>query len=125
MEHFLGPNYVRFYRTSNYLNTPFKNPKQSAGKPAEITVTDQTHALFGRSFPVLSIYSSRCKYVEVLYKDCVTLRIPIISTNLVEPLNIKTTKLTLASLRQLISLAEESNLCHINPKTTGKNCRST
>jgi hypothetical protein len=114
------------YQTSNNLNTLFKNPNKSTNhRPTELTVIDQTHPLFGKSFPILSVGSLRCKYVLVTYKDENTLRIPITSTNLIEPQNTKTTKLNMTSLYTLISLAEESKLCHVNLVAIGKNCQVT
>src|SRR3989442_13243382 len=45
----------RYYRTINHLNTPLNNPTTlSAEERIDIEVTDPTHPLFGRRFPLRS-----------------------------------------------------------------------
>src|SRR5215831_13315313 len=45
----------RYYRTSTQVNTPLNNPRPLAEDDVtDIEVTDPTHPLFGRRFPILS-----------------------------------------------------------------------
>ena len=94
----------------------------------EIEVTDPTHPLFGRRFPVHSISApERCGiYVLVLYRDIFTLRIPLSASNLAPPRSASFTKLTCDSVAQLIALAEQCEaICLPDPQTSGDNCRPT
>ena len=61
-------------RTNYQLNTPFNNPLEE--NVTEIEVTDPTHPLFGRRFPVLSISSppQNPGHVLVSYREQMTLR---------------------------------------------------
>jgi hypothetical protein len=73
-------------------------------------VTDPTHPLFGRRFPVLSITHppGRPGHVLVAYRSGTRLRIPVLATDLapdVPPL--PRTKLTRAALLDLLSLVQE------------------
>ncbi len=110
--------------TSYQLNTPFNNP--AIEKPTEIKVTDPTHPLYGCSFPVLSISSARRNppHVFVSYHGNMVLRIPLMATNLVSSRQTSRLKLTLESLTELISLAEnwEGISCHINQRKSGTDC---
>jgi hypothetical protein len=87
-----------------------------------VEVTDPTHPLFGRRFPVLSISSppNASGYVDVAYREYMTLRIPKHATNLVPVWSTLQTKLTVAAVKQLICVAEEGKvLCQHNLKTSG------
>jgi hypothetical protein len=74
-------------------------------------VTDPTHPLFGRRFPVLSISHppQRPGQVLVAYREGMRLRIPILATNLVpgNPAPLFRSKLTRAALLDLLSLVKE------------------
>jgi hypothetical protein len=106
--------------TSSQLDTPFKNPQEESG--AEIEVTDPTHPLYGRCFPLLSIgVSPRTPgHVLVSYREYMVLRIPVSATNLALPRPTAPTKLTLQALLELISLAEQCEvLCPSNHRPSG------
>ncbi len=92
----------------------------------EIEVTDPTHPLFGRRFPVRSISAPERGgiYVLVLYRDIFTLRIPLSASNLAPPRSASFTKLTCDSVAHLITLAEQCEaVCPPDPQTSGDNCR--
>ena len=63
-------------QTIPQLATPFENPVTQV---TEIEVTDPTHPLFGRRFPMRSISAPERGgiYVLVLYRHTFTLRIPL------------------------------------------------
>src|SRR2546425_4249516 len=71
--------------TTEHINTPLNNPRALAeGDLIEIEVTDPTHPLFGRCFP---LHSSRTQpptatHVFVVYQGFMVLRIPRAATNL-------------------------------------------
>ena len=105
------------------LNTLPHNP---ADEPlTEVEVTDPTHPLFGRRFPLVSVSSSpqSAGHVLVAYRDYMRLRIPRLATNLAPAQPIGSTKLTLPAMTELIALAEQcEELCHTNPPTSGCAC---
>lgn len=110
-------------RTSQQLNAPFKNPHKE--DVTEITVTDPSHPLFGRCFPLLSTTSQPHKldYVLVAYREHMVLRIPVAATNLAPPRPTLQTKLTLEAITALITLAEQCEvLCLSNQATSGNDC---
>ena len=121
------------YRTTYQVNTPLNNPLV---EPAtEVEVTDSTHPLFGRRFPLLSVSSrpNATGYVYVAYREYITLRIPKDATNLAPVRSTLRTKLTADAVEQLISVAEECKvLCKKqrttssyrkqNQKTSGSDC---
>src|SRR5215469_1263973 len=92
-------------RTRPCHDTPLNNPPEPLRE--EIEVTDPTHPLFGRRFPVVSIsrQPGRSAVVFVAYRDTIRLRIPVISTDLV-PCDIHPprTKWTLEAIQELLSL---------------------
>lgn len=95
-------------------------------EPKEIEITDPTHPLFGRRFPLLSISSAQQSdgFVQVIYRQYIALRIPIPATNLVPSQPRSQTKLTLAALTELIELAEQCEvLCPTSPKKSGSVCQ--
>ncbi|MFP3018556.1 MAG: hypothetical protein ACEY3E_06765, partial [Candidatus Tisiphia sp.] len=108
--------------TINHLNTPFNNQVTN-----EIIVTDPTHPLFGRTFPISSI-SSRAHCggnVFVIYRNNIILRIPFSATNLASKQDFLTSKLTRASLYEFVSLAKEYKLLfHANHINCGSECLS-
>ena len=90
----------------------------------EVEVTDPAHPLFGRRFPVLSISSApnAVGYVYVTYREYITLRIPRDATNLAPARSTLETKLTVAAVEQLVSVAGECEvLCQENQKMSGAN----
>jgi len=92
----------------------------------EIEVTDPIHPLFGRRFPVRSIGAPERGAINVLvvYRDYMTLRIPLIATNLVPPRSAMPTKLTFAAVTELITLAEQCEaLCPSHQVMSGSDCR--
>jgi hypothetical protein len=110
--------------TTTQLNTPLHNPQDT--EPTEIEVTDPTHPLFGRRFPLLSISSAQQSegFVLVAYRQYIALRIPIPATNLVPSRPRSQTKLTLAALSEFIELAEQCEmLCPTNLKKSGRACQ--
>jgi F420-0:gamma-glutamyl ligase-like protein len=91
----------------------------------EIEVTDPTHALFGRRFPLLSLSSPpiRTEHVLVGFRGHMALRIPVNATNLAPARPCSRSKLTLAAITELISLAEQCEvLCPSNRERSGAAC---
>ena len=112
--------------TIHQLNTPLNNPLVK--QVTEVEVTDPTHPLFGRRFPVLSISSApnSVGYVYVTYREYITLRIPRDATNLAPARSTLETKLTVAAVEQLVSVARECEvLCQENQKMSGTNYLNT
>ncbi len=74
----------------------------------EIEVTDPRHPLFGRRFPVRSIGAPErgATYLFVAYREHMTLRIPLTSTNLIAPRSAIPTKVTFEAVTDLLTLAE-------------------
>jgi hypothetical protein len=92
----------------------------------EITVTDPTHPLFGRRFPVRSMAEPKPGALNVLvsYRDYMTLRIPLAATNLTAPQPGIPTKLTPDAVLELVTLAEQCEaLCPSHPVMSGSDCR--
>jgi hypothetical protein len=107
----------RASETTTQLNTPIHNPKHELGTIIE--VTDPTHPLFGRKFPLIS-YSTQpdAQFALVAYQGNMTLRIALEATNLVFAQPRVSTRLTLAALEDLLSAAEEV-LCPQSPAVSG------
>ena len=120
-------------RTIYQLDAPFNNPVE--GEPAQVTIVDPTHPLFGRSFPLLHATSSRTPqragylctgYLFVAYRGYMTLKIPRAATDLAYTPVRLTTKISVASLQDLFSLAQEyDQLCLLNqssfnPRSSGE-----
>ena len=86
-------------------------------------MTDPTHPLFGRRFPVLSIHRSSLGLgqVSVAYRDSTQLCIPLAATNLaVGQISRKPTKWTPEAIVALLSVAKEANiLCPGTHDTSG------
>jgi hypothetical protein len=86
-------------------------------------VTDPTHPLYGRRFPVLSISHppQHPGHVVVAYRDYMRLRIPVQATDLA-PGNAASlcTTFTRAALRELLSLVKEcEGPCPSDPEASG------
>jgi hypothetical protein len=111
-------------RTRYQVNAPFENPTQT--EPTEIEVTDPCHPLYGRRFPVFSIgLSARSVgFVVAIYRDPMRIRIPISATNLTPTAQVPTSKLTLTSVTDLITLAEQcEGLCQSHLSGSGADSR--
>src|SRR5215475_4787864 len=107
-------------RTIYPLNAPLKNPL-SHDLP-EIEVTDLTHPLFGRRFPVVSRTSSPPGpgHVLVAYRQYMVLRIPVTATSLFPSLPVAHTKLTFQAVQDLVTLATQCEvLCPLAPPPSG------
>jgi hypothetical protein len=109
------------FQTIPQLNTPINYTPLE--KVTEIIVTDPKHALFGRKFPLASVGTRTLEnsYVLVKYQAHVFLRIPLISTNLVDDYKGPFCKIDLPSLQELVSLAQENHcICQRNQEKSGK-----
>ncbi len=105
------------------LDTPRND--EALEKPTEIEVTDPTHPLFGRRFPLLSTSSTLAGpgFVWVAYRDYMRLRIPLSATNLVASRPARAAKLSRQSIEELLALAKECEvLCRSNRKPSGTTC---
>jgi len=111
--------------TSPHLTTPFTNPLEDV---TEIEVTDPTHPLFGRRFPVHAIEPSQrgSTHILVTYQASMLLRIPLVATNLSAPRPTRPTKLTADAVAELVTLAEHCEaLCPFIHMTSGPDSRPT
>src|SRR5262249_11975035 len=110
-------------QTSTQVNTPLKNPHLlRADEVTEMEVTDPTHPLFGRRFPVLSARPQPLPptHLFVTYQGFMVLRIPRPATNLHSPLPRVSPTLTSHPITELISLAEQCEvLCRTSPEPSG------
>ena len=92
-------------------DAPFGDADESF--PEEIQVLDPRHPLYGRSFQVLGRSRFRrgsfSPYYEVVYRDRVTLNIPVTTT---DPLALPSdpTKLSVEALMDLLNVVESE--CH-------------
>ena len=112
-------------QTTHKLNTPLNNPDSQA--LPEIEITDPTHPLFGRRFPVITRpnFPLRPDLVVVAYRPSMFLRIPVAVTSLIASPPVVRTKLTLAAVREVVELATQcEGLCPSNPTISGGNSRS-
>ena len=110
-------------QTSTQVNTPLNNPHPLAEDDlTHIEVTDPTHPLFGRRFPLLSArpQAPTATHVFVTYQGCMVLRIPRAMTSLLpQPPRVSTT-LTSHAITELIALAEQCEvLCRTTPEPSG------
>ena len=110
-------------QTSTHVHTPLNNPHPlGEDDVTEIEVTDPTHPLFGRRFPLLSArpQAPTATHVFVTYQGFMVLRIPRAVTNLLPPLPRVSTTLTSHAMTELIALAEQCEvLCHTPPEPSG------
>ena len=91
-----------------------------------VTITAPGHPLYPRSFELVSVtHGGRgAGLVEILYRDGITLRVPLNVTSLSvlveeEPRS----KLTANAVRDLLALVKEYESCLPPPKTSGKRPR--
>jgi hypothetical protein len=109
--------------TSTQVNTPLNNPGPfTEGDLTELEVTDPTHPLFGRRFPVLSSrpQSPTATHVFVTYQGFMVLRLPRTATNLLPQLPRDSTTLTSHAITDFIALAEPCEvLCRTSPEPSG------
>ena len=86
-------------------------------------MTDPSHPLYGRRFPVVSISHPPQSpgHVVVAYRDFMRLRLPVPATNLAAvPAAVLRTKLTTAALRELLALLKEcEGSCPNDPEPSG------
>ncbi len=106
----------------DHQNAPLHNPTHP--DPDEIEVTDPSHPLFARRFPVrhISRQPDSPGYVYVAYRDFMTLRIPVPATSLATPGRNRPTrtKLTVEAIQDLLSLVERCEAsCPSHPETSG------
>ena len=116
----------RFHRTSTNLDAPFQN--REASSPDEIEVTDPTHPLFGRRFPVVSVSTSAQArgFVFVMYRGTMLLRIAIPATSLRPGRRGIATKLTPEAVTDCLACAGESeDACPSTRATSGISSRNT
>ena len=88
-----------------------------------VEVTDPTHPLYGRRFPVVSISHppQRFGHVVVAYRDFMRLRLPVQATDLA-PAHASSlrTKFTRAALSELLALVKEcAGPCPSDPAASG------
>src|SRR5712691_7610906 len=96
-------------RTSTQVNTPLNNPRPLAeGDLTEIEVTDPTHPLCGRRFPLLSArpQAPTATHVCVNSQAFMVRRLPRAVTNLLPPSSQVLTTLPSHTLTALRSRAE-------------------
>lgn len=88
----------------------------------DIEVTDPTHPLFGRRFPILSArpQAPTATHVFVTYQGFMVLRLPRTATTLLpQPPRVSTT-LTSHAITDLIALVEQCEvLCRTIPEPSG------
>jgi hypothetical protein len=88
----------------------------------DIEVTDPTHPLFGRRFPILSArpQAPTATHVFVTYQGFMVLRLPRTATNLLPQAPRLSTTLTSHAITDLIALAEQCEvLCRTIPEPSG------
>jgi len=89
----------------------------------EVEVTDPTHPLFGRRFP-LACARQQPGYADavlVVYRQCALLRLPRAATSLVgDRLPTLRTKLTPQAVGELVSLFQEVHACRTRSAGSGK-----
>gem|GEM_PF-1816510 len=89
-------------------------------------MTDPTHPLFGRRFPLLSVFAPLHSpgHVLVAYREQLVLSIPLLATNLSPSRSTYPTKLTSPAVTELISLAEQYGVlsCPTDLTTSGNAC---
>ncbi len=105
------------------VDTPGKDTAPSA--PLEVEVTDPTHPLFGRRFPLIATSTTLTGpgYAWVVYRDDVQLRLPLAPTDLGTPTPRVPAKFTPAAITELLALAGRSEgPCRPPPATSGVAC---
>jgi hypothetical protein len=110
---------LSFVVTSPILNTPVEYEEDKT-----VQIIDPHHPLYNKSFLVVSDndHSSRSKSVLVLYREGIILRIPISSTNLSGKYFAPGCKISISSVNELITLANETFLCPVIQKISGNDC---
>ncbi|MFZ0257484.1 MAG: hypothetical protein WAN46_18000 [Gammaproteobacteria bacterium] len=86
------------------------------GGSLEVEVTDPKHPLFGRRFAVIALPTNGDS-VAVLYQDAMHLRLPLACTSLMPAGQGIGTKLTLASVTDLVTLATQCEVLCLSPQT--------
>ena len=91
-------------------------------RSGEVEVTDPSHPLYGRRFPIHSISRSAHGpvHVFVIYREHMHLRIPVHATDLAPcPPATVATKLTVEAMEQVISLLMEWQIPCDDPPASG------
>ena len=87
-------------------------------------MTDPTHPLYGRRFPIHAISRPLhgIGHVLVVYRDHVHLRIPLAATDLApSPCPTRRTKLSCEAIRQLLALLQQWDTpCRNDPPPSGR-----
>jgi hypothetical protein len=107
-------------RTTYHLNAPLDHPDPQ--DLPKIEITELTHPLFGRRFPLVSrIPSLRGPdHILVAYRPSMLLRIPLAATSLSPSLPVSRTKLTAQAIQELVTLATQCEvLCPSSPPPSG------
>jgi hypothetical protein len=108
--------------TTHQVNTPL-NHREREAPVEEVEITDPTHPLFGRRFPILSVYDSpgSVGHVLVSYRGHMHIRIELRATDLTPfpraaPPATKLTSQAVIELAQLMrELAERCEVLHAQP----------
>ena len=113
------PSSSTWKRSTTYqVNTPLNHADQPV-LAEEIEVTDPTHPLFGRRFPILSLHDSSrsAGHVLVSYRGYMALRIELRATSLAPSPRpeLPATKLTSQAVRELARLAEQCEVLYAQP----------
>lgn len=105
------------------VDTPGKDTSFPA--PQEVEVTDPTHPLFGRRFPLLATSTTLTGpgYAWVVYRDDVQLRLQLAATDLGAPPPRVPAKFTPEAITELLALAGRSeDPCLPPPAMSGVAC---
>jgi hypothetical protein len=106
------------------LDTPIR---PGNARSEQITITDPTHPLYGRSFPLISVsglqHGNGHAYIDD--RGRAVLRIPIEATSLYPtPLALSFSKLSLEAIQDLVQVAfREDGIRRPNPQTAACPCR--
>ena len=112
MEYGLKAIREKLRRTIPQLTTLFNNPEEK--DRTEIEVSDPTHPLFGRRFPLISVSAplQGAGFAFVSYREHMVLRLPVASTTLASSRPVISTKLTLDAVKELMTIAEDCEALH-------------
>ena len=119
-----GRAIVHKKQTTHKLTAPLNNPDSQ--ELSEIEITDPTHPLFGRRFPVIARpnFPLRPDLVVVAYRPSMFLRIPVPATSLITSPPVARTKLTPAAVSEVVALTTQCEvLCLSTPTISGGNSR--
>ncbi len=105
--------------TTHQVNTPLNNANQPASAE-EIEVTDPTHPLFRRRFPLIVVHDSThsAGHILVSYRGDLVLRIELWATSLApspQRPSSPATKLTSQAVIELVQLADQCEVLNAKP----------